>query len=319
MDPVCHTLVGGALAQAGLKRRTALGTATLLIAANLPDADVLAYVDGPTTALWFRRGWTHGVLAWVVLPLLLTGVMLVADRLWRRTRGGEPANPRALLVLSVVGVLSHPLLDLLNVYGVRLLMPFSDRWFYGDILFIVDPWVWAMLAVGIFVSRVRERAGRVAEAVVPARVALGAVVGYVAVMAGIGQLGRQRVIESLAVEGFGAPEHLMVAPVPANPLRRWAVAEVGEEYFVSALPSPLSPAEVQPVGLSREPDFRAVAATRGPEVRRFLSWARFPYFVVEEVDGEPAVMIGDARYTLEPYGSWASVTVPLARSLQPPE
>lgn len=319
MDPICHTLVGGALAQAGLKRRTALGAATLLIAANIPDIDVLAYVDGPTTALWFRRGWTHGVLAWVVLPLLLTGAMLAVDRLWRRGRGAEAANPRALLALSVIGVLSHPLLDLLNVYGVRLLMPFSDRWFYGDVLFIVDPWVWAMLAVGIFLSRSRERVGRLAAAAAPARFALGAVAAYVAVMAGISHLGRMRVTESLATAGIGAPEHVMVAPVPANPLRRWTVAEVNEEYYVSAVPSPLSRPEVQPVGLSREPDFRAVAATRGPEVRQFLSWARFPYFVVEHVDGEPAVLIGDARYTLEPYGSWASVTVPLGPSLQTPE
>ncbi len=42
MDPICHTLVGAALAESGLKKRTALGTATLLIGANLPDMDVLS-------------------------------------------------------------------------------------------------------------------------------------------------------------------------------------------------------------------------------------------------------------------------------------
>ncbi len=30
-------------------------------------------------------------------------------------------------------------MDWLNSYGVRLLMPFSNRWFYGDALYIVDP------------------------------------------------------------------------------------------------------------------------------------------------------------------------------------
>ena len=58
----------------------------------------------------------------------------------RHASGGPPF--RRLLVLAYVGVISHPALDWLNVYGIRLLMPFSPRWFYGDALFIVDPWVW---------------------------------------------------------------------------------------------------------------------------------------------------------------------------------
>ena len=37
-------------------------------------------------------------------------------------------------------------MDVLNSYGVRLLMPFSGRWFYGDALYIVDPWLY--LAAG---------------------------------------------------------------------------------------------------------------------------------------------------------------------------
>ncbi len=312
MDPVCHTLVGGALAQTGLKRRTALGTATLLIAANLPDIDVLAYVDGPTTALWFRRGWTHGVLAWLVLPLVLTGLMVTIDRLWRQRRGGEPVRPGALLALAGIGVATHPLLDLLNTYGIRLLMPFSDRWFYGDTLFIVDPWVWAVLVAGIVVSRRRERAGRAAGAGTPAVAALVLLVTYVGTMAGLSELGERSVREAALDAGLGEPVHVMVAPMPANPLRRWAVAEIEEEYYVSPLPHPFARAALQPVGLSREPEGPAVVATRGPRARQFLSWARFPYFAVRRIDDAPAVVIGDARYTLEPVGSWASVIVPLA-------
>ena len=67
MDNVCHTLVGAALAESGLGRRTSLGFATLLIGANLPDLDVLAYLDGPFAALEWRRGWSHGVVALAVL------------------------------------------------------------------------------------------------------------------------------------------------------------------------------------------------------------------------------------------------------------
>ena len=48
-------------------------------------------------------------------------------------------NPAALLALSYAGLLSHMFLDFLNSYGIRLLMPFSGRWFYGDSVFIIDP------------------------------------------------------------------------------------------------------------------------------------------------------------------------------------
>ena len=80
MDNVCHTLVGIAAARAGLNTKTALATATLAIASNLPDIDVLAFATGiPSVAL--RRGWTHGVLAQALLPLAFAGVMwMVATR-----------------------------------------------------------------------------------------------------------------------------------------------------------------------------------------------------------------------------------------------
>ena len=67
MDNICHTLVGAALAEAGLKRRTALGSATLMIAANFPDIDVIAVPLGHS--LGFRRGITHGIPALVIRRL----------------------------------------------------------------------------------------------------------------------------------------------------------------------------------------------------------------------------------------------------------
>ena len=71
MDNLTHTLLGGALAAAGLGRRTPLATATLLVGANLPDVDAVTYFIDPDLALGWRRGWTHGVLAWALLPPLL--------------------------------------------------------------------------------------------------------------------------------------------------------------------------------------------------------------------------------------------------------
>lgn len=152
MDPIAHTLFGAALGQTKLKELTALSTTTLMIGANLPDIDVVAGVLGSDASLLYRRGITHGVIAMVVLPLLLSAGMLGYDRYWRRKRDPEkePVRGSALVVLSFLGVWSHPFLDWLNTYGVRLLMPFDGRWFYGDTLFIIDAWMWLLMGASVF-------------------------------------------------------------------------------------------------------------------------------------------------------------------------
>jgi inner membrane protein len=146
MEPLAHTLAGACLAESGLKRLSPLASSTLIIAANIPDIDGACYLHGADLAFAFRRGWTHGVLAMALLPAILTGAMLAADHVLSRRGPDRPrARPQTLLGLAALGALSHPFLDWLNSYGVRLLMPFSDRWFYGDTLFIVDPWLWLIL------------------------------------------------------------------------------------------------------------------------------------------------------------------------------
>jgi inner membrane protein len=128
LDNVTHTLVGAALAQSGLRRRTPLALATLMVAANIPDVDgALYWMGASASAYGLRRGWTHGVLALALWPFVLTGAALAWDRWVRRRRRPEadPAVPGALLWLALLGVVTHPLLDFLNTYGVRWLMPFS--------------------------------------------------------------------------------------------------------------------------------------------------------------------------------------------------
>ncbi len=315
MDNICHTLVGAALAEAGLKRRTALGTATLLVGANLPDIDVLSYVRGDTFALSFRRGVTHGLVALVILPLVLTGAMLAWDR-WvrrRRTPDAVPATATAVLLLSFVSIATHPTLDFLNTYGMRWFMPFSGRWVYGDTLFIIDPWVWATLLAGVLIAR----GWRVSRWGSPARpvprpaaagIALGVLTAYIVVMAGLGIAGRVAVTRSLVADGLGAPERLMVAPAPVTPLRRHVVAEIDGGYVMGTLRYVPPSFELDQVRLSRF----VVDADRGRvpvDARRFLAWARFPYAFMDDTDGRSIIELGDARYTLDPASSWAGVVV----------
>lgn len=313
MDNLTHTLVGAALAETGLGRRTALATATLLVGANLPDVDgILYWISRPDSAYAFRRGWTHGVLALAVWPFVLTGLLLGWDRWVRRRRhpGAAAAVPRDLLALGFLAVATHPLLDWFNTYGMRWLMPFDGRWSYGDVWFIVDPWVWLALGTGWWASRRRRRLAA-ARPGHPAQVALAAVTCYAALMFASGQAARHVAAAALEARGM-APARVMAGPEPLTPFRRQIVADVGWGYVVGT------------VDWLRRPAFDADHADRvekgagTPEVAAaertvrgaaFLGWARFPFFRVERTPGGTLVHVMDARYTRDPDAGFGALTV----------
>lgn len=299
MDNLAHALAGAAIGEAGLKNRTGLGLATLIIAANLPDVDVLGLLWGEN--LGWRRGWTHGPVAMLVLPPLLVGVMVMFDR-WQARRGARPANRPPLhlgwlMALAYIGWLSHPLLDLMNTYGVRLLMPFSERWFYGDVLFIIDVWLWTMLALGVWLSRRRRRAtsshpGR------PALVSLGTAAVYTAAMASSSVVAERMTREAAAAERHGPIRTVVASPVPINPFRRDLVFATDEAYGFGELrwtPSPR--VQLEPQLVARNMNDPAIAAARQAKpIADFLYWSRLPFATVERRADATIVTIADARY-----------------------
>jgi inner membrane protein len=298
MDNLCHTLTGAAFAEAGLKTHTRFGTAALVIAANLPDVDVFAFLAStPPVAL--RRGWTHGVLAQALLPLILTGLFVLIDKLRSSDRpkkqtdrpvAAHAVNPGALLMLCYAGVLSHVAMDWLNNYGVRLLMPFSHRWFYGDAVFIVDPWLWLTLGAGVLLARWR-RSPR------SARVAVGIATAYVVVMVVSARAARADVAAAWTAANGGPPTKLMVGPVPINPLRKTIIVDGGDYYqrgTFAWLPRRL---EFNPDRVLKRSELPAVrVAQREPRFRALLIWSRFPYYQVEQVEDGTRVTLADMRF-----------------------
>ena len=151
MDNLTHSLVGLAAAKAGLGRVSPYATFVCVAAANLPDIDIVAHLGGPAFYLQHHRGITHSVVGTLALAVALPLLVWAGERLWARRRGREPrARPMALLVCSLLLSASHPLLDWTNSYGVRPWLPWDGSWIYGDLLFIVDPWVWLALGGACF-------------------------------------------------------------------------------------------------------------------------------------------------------------------------
>lgn len=296
MDPLCHTLVGAVIAETGLKRRTGRGMATLLIAANLPDIDAIAAFTERGLAI--RRGVTHGLPALILLPLLLTVTMVLWDRVRRRGRDEPPVVPGQLLLLACVGVWTHPTLDWMNTYGLRWLMPMDGTWFYGDALFIVDPWLLLLLGAGVLVARRRSlpAAGSLA-------LALAAL--YIVGMVGLTRVGRAVVREQLAMSASG-PRDLLVAPEFGVPWRRTVLVVEPDQYRfgeIEWLPRPV----VRLAGtITRGREMGdEVRRSGSPAVQAFLGWARFPFYRREG----SWIVADDARYS-RGGGSFARVTTP---------
>jgi inner membrane protein len=287
MDNICHTLVGAAMGEAGLKRTTRFGTAALMIASNLPDIDVLVFATD-TPSVSFRRGWTHGVGAQLLLPILFTGVLWLIGR--RRARAGDGSPPLRfgwLLAMSYVGVYSHVFLDYLNTYGVRLLTPLDWRWFYGDAVFIIDPVLWVVLAAGVSLAR-RRRSLR------PSRVSLVVATCYIAAMLVAARSARVVVEHDWTTVHGAPPQGLMVGPRPLS-LARDVIIDAGSHYEWGTFtwPSSVTFTDRSPKNDDRP---EVAVAREAPNVRGFLTWSRFPFWQLEPVEGGTRVTVYDARF-----------------------
>jgi inner membrane protein len=275
MDNLTHSLAGALLGQMGLKKLTGRAMTTLIIAANIPDIDAIATVLG-RESLAIRRGITHGPIALLLLPLLLTGLMLLYNR-WRPSE--QPVRAGPLLLLAYVGTLSHPALDWLNSYGIRLLEPFSSRWYAGDTLFIIDLWIWATLIGCVVWSRRREKRGGDWQR--PAWLGFAAISAYIAANGLI--TGRAEAHTHELLEQRGRTPSLVVAnPVPVKFWNRTMLWRDSREHGggdFGLLTGVRLPDGAQPTGL----DHPALVAARGrPDVEAFLFWSRMPIVIERE-------------------------------------
>ncbi|MCB2088782.1 MAG: metal-dependent hydrolase [Sphingomonadaceae bacterium] len=307
MDNLTHSLVGALIGQAGLKRKTGLAMPALIIGANLPDVDAACFfwLEG-VEHLGFRRGITHGPPALVLLPLMLAGLLYGFDR-WQAKRGTRPEGRlpvsfKWLFLLSFIGCLAHPALDWLNVYGIRLLEPFSSRWFYGDTLFIVDVWLWALMGFATWFSLRREKRGKSWRW--PAITALALALAYIGANWVITNASfvpysiNQKAVPT-AENGLGArPEiptdQMIASPLPFDPLHRELILGRRNHYFVipaGDVPSPWKAKPITDAPCIWPSD--AQLATGALQSKAFLFWSRAP-FAERAPDG--SVILRDARF-----------------------
>ena len=159
MDNLTHSFVGLAAAKAGLERLSPGASTLCLLAANSPDSDIIVLAFGDRWAfLQHHRGITHSIVGVIALAVLVPLVVHFVDRLWSRFRK-QPAKTKlkGLMLASFIVTATHPLLDWTNNYGIRFLLPWSQKWSYGDLVFVVDPYLWLILGGASFLLIARTR------------------------------------------------------------------------------------------------------------------------------------------------------------------
>ena len=296
MDPFTHTMAGAVLARAGGDRRTPLAAATLMLAANAPDIDIYTvWTETSFGSIAFRRGWTHGPFALFMLPFMITCAVLAWDVLVRRRRDPSqaPAHVGWVLALSAMGVLSHPALDWLNTYGIRLLMPFRQTWFHGDALFIADPYWWALLGGTLLLAR---------RGAAPRTVRIGAAlaIAYPVFMLGLSWQGKRLAREVAAAQGI-PQTNVLYQPLPGMPFTAQLILRTDVAYHfgtVRWLPTPevRLDGESMPRGDWSNP--HVLVAKLDPDVRDYLVWSSYPWVQIDTTaaDGSATVVFGDARF-----------------------
>jgi inner membrane protein len=153
MDNVTHSLVGLAASKAGLDRLSPAATAVCVLAANAPDVDIVTLTEGRWTYLQDHRGITHSILGTFILALVIPSLFCLGELAIAHFRNKPPRlRFRGLLLAAMVAGATHPLMDWTNSYGLRPLLPWSSRWYYGDLTFIVDPWLWLLIGTCAFLA-----------------------------------------------------------------------------------------------------------------------------------------------------------------------
>ena len=146
MDTLSQISLGAAISVAVMGQRTAVWKAALWggIVGTLPDTDVLIDYGDPILNMVRHRAESHALLYLTLLaPLLAWGVAKIHGEMsiWRRW----------LLALWLV-LFTHPLLDVMTVYGTQLLIPFTNHPFGVGSIFIIDPLYTLPLLVGLFIA-----------------------------------------------------------------------------------------------------------------------------------------------------------------------
>jgi membrane-bound metal-dependent hydrolase YbcI (DUF457 family) len=142
------------LARGFFSRRGRDVTVGMILAGTLADVDGISAWFGPRAYLIWHRTYTHSLVGTLLVVIIGTFVALRLDgkktddkaessRDWNSTGG--------IVFATAVAAIAHLLMELCQSEGVTLLWPLTSRRFAADLLPGIDPWILALLILGMLV------------------------------------------------------------------------------------------------------------------------------------------------------------------------
>lgn len=286
MENVTHSLTGLALARIGLHRFSPHATLLLILSANAPDIDILALAQSPWRYFELHRGFTHSLPC---LPILAILPVVVVAAIYRQKLPWLTA-----WLLCCIGVGSHILIDCTNSYGVRLLLPFSSRWFHLDLNSLFDISILAVLIFAaiwpLFARLVSSEIG--ARAPAGRATAIFALAFFVLFDCGraalharaIAQLNSRLWPAGKEVLGAAPPLATAALPFPFNPFRWTGIVETTSSYE-SVDVNALAQLDIENARTYYKPTVTPAleSAKRTELFGYFLYFARFPVWSEQPV------------------------------------
>jgi inner membrane protein len=293
-----HSLVGLALARTGFDRRVPHASWIAVIAANIPDIDIIALVWGTPAYIDHHRGITHTIVGVPLLALMLAAIG------WK-VRG----EFRWTFLLALLGAASHLLLDYGNNYGLRPFLPLNNAWYYGDTLFIIDPLLDIILG-GVILSA--SLLSHYRRRLALAALALASIyAGCRIQLRGISETHLNRFTESL-----DDVQRKEVLPEWLNPFLWVGIVET-ESELLSVRLNVFTGTQEELARMDKNPATRIVqnaeAAATAQVFRRF---ARFPVVRVDELDAAYRVLMADFRFYRPVAGTVFGAEILLDKSLR---
>lgn len=321
MDPVTHLLAGAAISRAGLNRKTALATLTLVLAAEMPDIDMLWYPFGAVTGFGHHRGMTHTLLGAPFMAGLAVGAAYGINH-WQEKRRARKlreketaeearraANPerykaddhepivveplpilwKRLYVYALIGVLSHLLLDFTNSYGVRPFAPFNWHWYSWDIVSIFEFSITIPLALAMmgpwFFQLVGGELGAKRQRF-PGRPSAIAALICMALVWWVRDYNHRRAIVLMNNELYSGqePSRVFAGPYTLNPFKWLGVVETPTFYqsmIVDTLRDEVDPQKDAMVRYKPEETATTQAAKASRLGKFYLDWAKMPHTETE--------------------------------------
>jgi membrane-bound metal-dependent hydrolase YbcI (DUF457 family) len=266
-----HTLVGLGLARAGFDRWTRHAAWTAVIAANLPDIDIVVGLYDNPAYIDYHRGITHAIAGIPLLSIVVAAAMYkFSGNFWRT------------FIVALAAMSTHPVLDYMNTYGLRPFLPFDGTWFYGDTLFIIDP-----IFDGVLI------ASRVAGHFIAKRRQQFAIAGLIVVTL---YTGAQMHLRNLSRSYLTAFDKAAVSPLFVTPLAWIGLIDNPDDVSVVTI-EPLRGVVSEPDRMMKAPMSEVVArAMETRSARSFHGFARFPVTTVTNRESGYTVRFIDVRY-----------------------